>query len=88
MNKDNLNSGNQKALDALRLKRLSGDEETRAYRIRAPKWVHNVLLLASETTSEESSKAEALGWFLTNKLSQEDIIELQSLQKKIAKLQI
>lgn len=80
----NLHTGVQGAKH-LGLKVLSKDEETKVYRIRAPSWVHRVLSSASLTVGAEHSKAEALGWFLSTKFSQDDILALEKLQSTIDK---
>lgn len=91
-----LTKGNDKALDGLNKKRKTGErltvkrlekgESSKTYRIRAPDWVHRLLDKAQHTTSLEESKAKALGDFISTKLSLDDELELDRLQKKLASM--
>lgn len=68
-------------------KPLSEDEETKIYRIRAPKWLHAILQEAGETIGTETSKAESLGVYLASKIPKDGLIELQKVQRKIKSME-
>ena len=87
-NTKGLYKGEDKALENLGVVRLGKDEETKVYRIRAPKWVHDLLSEAGKAHSAQESAATAIGWFLSQRLDFDTDIEfLKDIRKKIAKME-
>lgn len=62
-----LTKGKGRALEALGVRPLEGDQVTAAYRITAPQWVHDIL-----QAQEGKSKARAVGELLTKRLGESE----------------